>query len=149
MAAMTDLRQPDVDEARRLLDTAEGQPLTREQVTVTASADGACIGKTLRALKRASTSAPTRGVKARAGWAVEFYLGMLTAPFMRAALVIHVDPERAQFPAFRTQQALVAATSQIGTNSSVWVVATRRLDALRELIRAVPLATASQPPGSP
>jgi aminoglycoside phosphotransferase len=55
MAAMTDLRQPDVDEARRLLDTAEGQPLTREQVTVTASADGACIGKTLRALKRAST----------------------------------------------------------------------------------------------
>lgn len=37
----------------------------------------------LRELKRASTSASTRGVKARAGWAVGFYLGMLTAPFMR------------------------------------------------------------------
>jgi hypothetical protein len=103
--------------------------------------------KTLRGLRRASTSAPTRGVKARAGWAVGFYLGMLTAPFMRAALIIHVDPERAQFPTFRVQQALVMAASEIGTKSSVWVVPTRRPDELREIIRAVPLTTASQPPG--
>jgi hypothetical protein len=104
---------------------------------------------TLRGLRRASTSASTRGVKARAGWAVGFYLGMLTAPFMRAALVIHVDPERAQFPAFRVQQALVASASQIGTESSVWVVPTRRPDELREIIRAVPLATPLPPPGFP
>jgi hypothetical protein len=101
----------------------------------------------LRELRRASTSAPTRGVKARGGWTLGFYLGMLAAPFMRAALVIHLDPERAQFPIFRVQQALVASASQIGTKSSVWVVPTRRPDELREIIRAVPLTTASQPPG--
>jgi hypothetical protein len=69
---------------------------------------------------------------------------MLAAPFMRAALVIHVDPERAQFPTFRIQQALAVATSQIGTQSSVWVVPTRRPAELREIIRAVSLVT---PPG--
>ncbi|MEO7194224.1 MAG: hypothetical protein ABIZ05_05280 [Pseudonocardiaceae bacterium] len=100
--------------------------------------------KKLRALKRTSTSAPTRGVKARAGWAMGFYLGMLTAPFMRAALVIHVDPERAQFPTFRSHQALAVTQSEIGTQSSVWVVPTRRPAELREIIRAVSLAT---PPG--
>ncbi|MGH3720338.1 MAG: hypothetical protein ACRDRI_16135 [Pseudonocardiaceae bacterium] len=100
--------------------------------------------KTLRALRRTSTSAPTRGIQARAGRAIGFYLGMLTAPFMRAALVIHVDPEKAQFPAFRSHQALAVATSQIGTQSRIWVVPTRRPDELREIIRAVSLAT---PPG--
>lgn len=105
--------------------------------------------KKLRELKRASTSASTRGVKARAGVAIGFYLGMLVAPFMRAALVIHVDPERAQFPAFRVQQALAVATSQIGAKSSVWVVPTRRPDELREILRAVPLTTPLQPPGFP
>lgn len=97
--------------------------------------------KKLRALMKASTSASTRGIKARAGVAIGFYVGILAAPFMRAALVIHVDPERAQFPEFRKQQALVVATSQIGTQSSVWVVPTRRPAELREIVRAVSLAT--------
>jgi hypothetical protein len=45
--------------------------------------------------------------------------------------------------------ALAVATSQIGTESSVWVVPTRRPDELHEIIRAVPLATPSPPLGFP
>jgi hypothetical protein len=91
----------------------------------------------LRKLARTSRRATTRGVKARGGAAVGFYLGMLTPPFLRAALVLEIDAEYATFPEFRTHQATTIATSQIGTRSSTWVVPTRHPDHLAATVAAI------------
>jgi hypothetical protein len=91
----------------------------------------------LRAFAKTSRRAPTRGVKARSGVAVGFYLGMLTPPLMRAALVVEVDGEHATFPEFRVRQAAAVATSQVGTRSHTWVAPTRRPDQLAEVVAAI------------
>ncbi|HEX5116990.1 MAG TPA: hypothetical protein VFW65_17500 [Pseudonocardiaceae bacterium] len=91
----------------------------------------------LRAFAKASRRASTKGVKARSGVAVGFYLGMLTPPLMRAALVVEIDPEYATFPEFRTRQAVAVATSQVGTRSRTWVAPTRRPDQLAEVVTAI------------
>lgn len=91
----------------------------------------------LRAMTRTSRRAPTTGVKARGGLAVGFYLGMLTPPMMRAALVLEVDEEYAAFPEFRIRQAVAVATSQLGTRSRTWVAPTRRPDQLAEVVAAI------------
>jgi hypothetical protein len=91
----------------------------------------------LRAMTRESRRASTRAVKARGGLAVGFYLGMLTPPMMRAALVIEVDPEHATYPEFRVRQAAAVGTSQVGTRSRTWVAPTRRPDQLAEAVAAI------------
>lgn len=91
----------------------------------------------LRELKRESTRAPKSEVHARGGIALGYYLGMLATPFMRAALVIEVDPAYARYPTFRVQQALSVATSQQGTRSSTWLVPTRHADQVRGLVAQV------------
>jgi hypothetical protein len=91
----------------------------------------------LRAMTTTSRRASTRGVKARGGLAVGFYLGMLTPPMMRAALVLEIDEEQASFPEFRTRQAASVATSQVGTRSRTWVAPTRRPDRLAEVVEAI------------
>ena len=91
----------------------------------------------LRAMTRTSRRASTSGVQARSGVAVGFYLGMLTPPWMRAALVLEIDEEYATFPEFRTRQAAAVATSQVGTRSRTWVAPTRRPDQLAEVVAAI------------
>jgi hypothetical protein len=91
----------------------------------------------LRRLTGLSRSAPTNGVRRRGGAAVGFYLGMLTAPLWRAALVVEIDQEYATFPDFRTHQAAAVATSQVGTRSDRWVVPTRRPERLAEVVEAI------------
>lgn len=91
----------------------------------------------LRAMTTTSRRASTGGVKARGGVAVGFYLGMLTPPWMRAALVLEIDEESATFPEFRTRQAAAVATSQVGTRSRTWVAPTRRPDQLAEVVAAI------------
>lgn len=91
----------------------------------------------LRAMTRTSRRASTSGVKARGGLAVGFYLGMLTPPWMRAALVLEIDEQYATFPEFRTRQAAAVATSQVGTRSRTWVAPTRRPDRLAEVVAAI------------
>jgi hypothetical protein len=91
----------------------------------------------LRRLAKTSRRAGTRGVRARGGTAVGFYLGMLTPPFLRAALVLEIDEEYATFPEFRVRQAATIATSQVGTRSSTWVAPTRRPDRLTEAVAAI------------
>jgi hypothetical protein len=91
----------------------------------------------LKQLARTSRRAGTRGVRARAGQAVGFYLGMLTPPFLHAALVIEVDEQQATFPDFRGQQSLAIATSQTGTRSRTWVAPTRRPDQLAEAVATI------------
>lgn len=82
--------------------------------------------KELRRLRKQSRQGPKRGMRAR-GHVAGFWLGMLVPPFVRAALVIEVDPESADFPEFREVRAAISAqaTSQVGTRSSIWVVPTR------------------------
>lgn len=91
----------------------------------------------LRQLSRQSRRASTKGTSARGGMAIGFYLGMLTPPFMRAALIIEIDPEHATFPEFRIQQALSVASSQVGTQSRIWVVPTRHAHQLIEVVDAI------------
>lgn len=90
--------------------------------------------KQLRQLRKQSRRGPTSGARARMGQVVGFMLGMLVPPFTRAALVIDVDLECAHVPEFRTQQALVVATSQVGTPSPTWVVPTRRPRQLQAVV---------------
>ena len=91
----------------------------------------------LRQLSRQSRRASTKGATARGGMAIGLYLGMLTPPFMRAALIIEIDPELATFPEFRIQQAAAVATSQVGTQSRTWVAPTRHPHQLSELVNAI------------
>jgi hypothetical protein len=91
----------------------------------------------LRQLARTSRRASTKGVTARGGMAVGFYLGMMTPPLYRAALVLEIDPADATFPEFRVRQAAAVATSQIGTRSAVWVAPTRRPDQLADVVAAL------------
>ncbi len=91
----------------------------------------------LRQLTRTSRRASTRGVKQHGGLAVGFYLGMLTPPFMRAALVIEVDEKYATFPEFRIRQAAAVATSQVGTRSTTWVAPARHPERLAEAIETI------------
>lgn len=91
----------------------------------------------LRQLAKTSRRATTSGVKARGGAAVGFYLGMLTPPFLRAALVLEIDGEYATFPEFRTRQAKTIATSQVGTRSGTWVAPTRHPDRVAEVVATI------------
>jgi hypothetical protein len=91
----------------------------------------------LRQLTRTSRRAATAGVKSRGGMAVGFYLGMLTPPFPRAALVLEIDADYATFPEFRVRQAKTIATSQVGTRSSTWVAPTRQPDRLTDIITEI------------
>lgn len=91
----------------------------------------------LRRLRQQSRGASTEGARARGGVAIGFYLGMLTPPFMRAALIVEVDPEYATFPEFRIQQALTVAGSQVGTRSRTWVAPTRHPDRLAEVVNGI------------
>jgi hypothetical protein len=81
---------------------------------------------------------PTQGARrAGGGQLVGFWLGMIVAPFTRAALVIEIDPQVADFPEFWVVQALAGSTSQVGMRSSTWVVPTRRPDRLHAAIEQV------------
>lgn len=91
----------------------------------------------LRQLTRTSRRAPTTGIKERGGAAVGFYLGMLTPPLLRAALVLEVDEQYATFPEFRVHQAAAIATSQVGTRSRTWVTPTRRPERLAEIVATI------------
>lgn len=91
----------------------------------------------LRRLAKQSRRASTAGVKARAGTAVGFYLGMLTPPFLRAALVLEVDEQYATFPEFRVRQAAGVATSQVGTRSRTWIAPTRQPERLAEVVAEI------------
>jgi hypothetical protein len=91
----------------------------------------------LRQLSRQSRRASTKGTTARGGMAIGFYLGMLTPPFMRAALIIEVDPGHATFPEFRIQQAVAVASSQVGTQSRTWVAPTRHPQQLAEVVTTI------------
>lgn len=71
------------------------------------------------------------------GRAVGFYLGMLTPPFMRAALVIEVDEDYATFPEFRDRKAVAVGTSQVGTRSRTWVAPTRQPERLANAVAAI------------
>ncbi len=97
----------------------------------------------LRRLRKHSRRGPTQGARrAGGGQLVGFWLGMIVAPFTRAALVIEIDPQVADFPEFRVVQALAGSTSQVGTRSSTWVVPTRRPDRLHAAIEQVTNSTA-------
>lgn len=98
--------------------------------------------KRLGQLHKTAHRAPSKNLRATGGGpVVGFYLGMLTAPFAKAALVIEIDPEYAQFPTFRDVQALFASTSQAGTRSTTWVVPTRRPRDLGELVNTITSTT--------
>jgi hypothetical protein len=90
----------------------------------------------LRKLRRRGNG-PTTRIKARGGIAEGYRLGMLKTGFMRAALVIEVDPKIAEFPKFRLVQALAVATSQQGTESTTWMVPTRQPTALRAVVEQI------------
>ncbi|TNC26032.1 hypothetical protein [Amycolatopsis alkalitolerans] len=94
--------------------------------------------KRMRELDKTAHRAPSKNLRATGGLPVAaFYLGMLTAPFAKAELIIEIDPEYAQFPTFRDVQALFAGTSQAGTRSTTWVVPTRRPRELTRLVAAI------------
>lgn len=106
--------------------------------------------ETLRQLRKTVRRAPTGGstgrVRATAGGSQGYALGMLIPPYMRAALVVRVDPWVAHFPEFRPLQGLAVQTSQWGTRSSVWVVPTRHPDRLQAALAAAPLSATQAPP---
>ncbi len=90
--------------------------------------------KQLRQLRNQSRSAPPTEDAPKRGNVVGFWLGMFVPPFTRAALVIDVDLESADFPEFRIQRSLGVATSQFSRRSSTWVVPTRHPDQLRTIV---------------
>lgn len=91
--------------------------------------------KRLRDLRKSTRRAPTpSGARTRGGAVTGRYLGVMLAPFTRAALVLEVDPERAHYPEFRVQRPLPLTTAQVGVRSGTWVVPTRRPDQLSETI---------------
>lgn len=93
--------------------------------------------KELRRLRKEGRGGPISGVKAR-GMVIGFRLGMMVPPFARAALVIDVDLESADFPEFRNVKSLTAqATSQVGTRSSTWAVPTRHPDQLQMVVEQI------------
>jgi len=66
-------------------------------------------------------------------------LGWMPAPFMRAALVIYVEPDKACFPPLRPWRWHGRwATLKVGTRSTVWLAPTRHPDALRAALARVP-----------
>ena len=70
-------------------------------------------------------------------------LGMLTAPYARAALLIVVDPDIARFPEFTTRRGLYysvlpAPGSIHGIPSPYWVAPTRHPERLTAALRAMP-----------
>jgi hypothetical protein len=58
-------------------------------------------------------------------------LGWLSAPYMRAALVVHVTPGAVAFPEFRDSGGAGGAPSRTGVPSPTWLVPTRHPDKLR------------------
>lgn len=66
-------------------------------------------------------------------------LGWMPAPFMRAALVIYVDPDKACFPPLRPWRSYGrAGTRKVGTRSRVCLAPTRHPEALRAALARVP-----------
>jgi hypothetical protein len=67
-------------------------------------------------------------------------LGVLSAPFMRAALLVDVDPTQARFPSaraavfFPNRLGRPVATRLVPQESPTWVVPTRQPDRLRAAI---------------
>jgi hypothetical protein len=79
--------------------------------------------------------------------------GVLTAPFMRAALVVQVDPGRATVPAtsasrFYDNRSTVRQYRDAGVESAIWIVPTRRPVELRRAVQHSP-AFRSVPPALP
>lgn len=87
----------------------------------------------LRSLQTSAASAPRGPIEPR-GRVATYYLGMMVPPYLRAALVINVDLDKANVPAFRDVQALWIATSQHGTKSDLWVAPTRQPEKLRRAL---------------
>lgn len=65
------------------------------------------------------------------------YLGMLTPPLMRAALIVEIDPEYATYPEFRKQHTLTVASSDLGTKSRTWTAPTRHPHQLAQAVAAI------------
>jgi hypothetical protein len=74
-------------------------------------------------------------------------LGWMPAPFMRASLVIYVEPDKAYFPPLRPWRwrghwavpgSLPWQMQKTGTHSGVWLAPTRHPDALRAALARVP-----------
>jgi hypothetical protein len=66
-------------------------------------------------------------------------LGWMPAPFMRAALVIYVEPDNAHFPLLLPWRSYGrTAMRKVGTPSRVWLAPTRHPDALRAALARVP-----------
>lgn len=69
--------------------------------------------------------------------------GVLTGPFMRAALVVQVDPTRATVPAtyasrFYSNRPPEWRSKDAGLEGAIWIVPTRRGGELREAVSALP-----------
>lgn len=76
--------------------------------------------------------------------------GVLTGPFMRAALVVQVDPARATVPAtyasrFYSNRPPEWRSKDAGLEGTIWIVPTRRGEELREAVSALPAFQATPP----
>jgi hypothetical protein len=74
-------------------------------------------------------------------------LGWMPAPFMRASLVIYVEPDKAYFPPLRPWRwrghwtvpgSITWQMQKTGTHSGIWLAPTRHPDALRATLARVP-----------
>lgn len=69
--------------------------------------------------------------------------GVLTGPFMRAALVVQVDPARATVPAtyasrFYSNRPPEWRSKDAGLEGAIWIVPTRRGEELRKAVSGLP-----------
>lgn len=87
--------------------------------------------KELRRIRKRSSMVPKgSGLTAKG-----YLLGMLVPPHMRAALVVQIDPEVAEFPQIQRRYRAL-----IGTQSTIWVAPTRHPDRIRAALTVMAAA---------